>query len=43
MPIKTFLQGDILTANEVNQYLMDQVISVFADTSARDNAFGGAG
>jgi len=43
MPIKTFLQGDILTANELNQYLMDQVISVFADTSARDNAFGGAG
>ena len=43
MPIKTFLQGDILTANEVNQYLMDQVISVFADTSARYNAFGGAG
>lgn len=43
MPIKTFLQGEILTANEVNQYLMDQVVSVFADTSARDNAFGGAG
>lgn len=43
MPIKTFLQGDILTANEVNQYLMDQVVVVFADAAARDNAFGGAG
>ena len=43
MPIKTFLQGDILTANEVNQFLMDQVVVVFADSAARDNAFGGAG
>ena len=43
MPIKTFLQGDILTADEVNQFLMDQVVVVFADTAARDNAFGGAG
>ena len=43
MPIKTFLQGDILTADEVNQFLMDQVVVVFADAAARDNAFGGAG
>ena len=43
MPIKTFLQGDILTADEVNQFLMDQVVVVFADSAARDNAFGGAG
>ena len=43
MPIKTFLQGEVLTANEVNQFLMDQVVVVFADAAARDNAFGGAG
>ena len=43
MPIKKFLQGEVLTADEVNQYLMDQAVTVFADVTARDNAFGGAG
>ena len=43
MPIKKFLQGEVLTADEVNQYLMDQTVTVFADVTARNNAFGGAG
>jgi len=34
---KTFNTGDVLTASEVNGYLM-QGILVFADTAARDAA-----
>jgi len=40
---KLFVSGDVLTAAQVNTYLMDQTIMRFATTTARDNAFGGAG
>lgn len=40
---KLFVSGDILTAAQVNTYLMDQSIMRFATTTARDNAFGGVG
>lgn len=40
---KLFVSGDVLTAAQVNTYLMDQAIMRFATTTARDNAFGGAG
>ena len=40
---KLFVAGDVLTAAEVNTYLQDQVIMVFADATARNNAFGGTG
>lgn len=39
MPIKLFLDGDVLTANEINTYLMDQAVCVFANSGARDAAF----
>lgn len=45
MPItgtKLFVTGDVLTAVDTNQYLM-RGIKVFADTSTRDAAYGGAG
>lgn len=38
--IKLFLSGDVLTASDLNGYLMDQVISVFDNISDRNNAFG---
>lgn len=37
---KLFVSGDVLTAAQVNTYLMDQTIMTFASTSARDAAFG---
>jgi hypothetical protein len=37
---KTFAVGEKLTANNVNTYLMDQTIPVFATTAARDSAIG---
>jgi len=40
---KLFVSGDVLTAAQVNTYLMDQSIMRFATTTARDAAFGGAG
>jgi len=40
---KLFVAGDVLTAAQVNTFLMDQAIMRFATTSARDAAFGGAG
>lgn len=40
---KLFTSGSVLTAAQVNTYLMDQAVMVFASTSARDAAFGGAG
>lgn len=39
MPIKKFFNGDVLTAEEVNTYLMDQSIVVFPNETARDLAF----
>lgn len=38
-----FTSGQVLTAEQVNTYLMDQSIMRFATTAARDAAFGGAG
>ena len=40
---KLFQSGDVLTAAQVNTYLMDQTIMRFATTAARDAAFGGSG
>jgi hypothetical protein len=40
---KLFVSGDVLTAAQVNTFLMDQAVMVFASTAARDAAFGGAG
>jgi hypothetical protein len=39
---KLFASGEILTATNVNQYLM-RGVKVFADAAARDAAYGGAG
>ena len=35
---KTWATGDVLTASDQNTYLMEQVVMVFADSSARDTA-----
>jgi hypothetical protein len=32
---KTFAVGEVLTANNVNTYLMEQAVMVFADAAAR--------
>ena len=40
---KLFVSGDVLTAAQVNTYLMDQSIMRFADVATRTAAFGGAG
>lgn len=40
---KLFTSGSVLTAAQVNTYLMDQTIMRFATTTDRDNAFGGVG
>jgi hypothetical protein len=40
---KLFVSGDVLTAAQVNTYLMDQSVMRFADAAARTAAFGGAG
>ena len=40
---KLFVSGDVLTAAQVNTYLMDQAIMRFADEAARTAAFGGVG
>lgn len=37
---KTFATGDVLTASDVNTYLMQQTVMVFADSSARTTALG---
>ncbi len=41
MPIKLFEDGQILDANDVNTYFMDQALVVFEDSDERDAAFGG--
>ena len=41
--VRLFTAGSILTAQQVNEYLMDQTICVFNDSAARDAAFGGVG
>jgi hypothetical protein len=40
---KLFVSGNVLTAAQVNTYLMDQTIMRFANDAARTAAFGGAG
>jgi len=35
---KTFASGDVLTASDVNTYIMEQQIMVFASSTARDAA-----
>lgn len=40
---KLFTSGSVLTADQVNTYLMDQTIMRFASEAARDAAFGGTG
>ena len=40
---KLFVSGDVLTAAQVNTYLMDQAVMRFADEAARTTAFGGTG
>jgi hypothetical protein len=38
-----FTSGSVLTAAQVNTYLMDQSVMRFASEAARDAAFGGVG
>jgi hypothetical protein len=38
MPKTTFVAGNILTANQVNEFLMDQSVMVFANSAARGSA-----
>jgi hypothetical protein len=38
--VKLFVSGEVARAVEVNEYLMDQVISRFPTVAARDTAFG---
>jgi hypothetical protein len=40
---RLFVAGEVLTAAQVNTFLQDQVIMRFADSAARDVAFGGVG
>ena len=40
---KRFTSGSVLTAAQVNTYLMDQAVMRFADEAARTTAFGGVG
>ena len=39
---RTFVPGEVLTASNVNSYLMDQAVMVFANATARDVALGTA-
>lgn len=41
--IRVFASGEILTAAQVNGFLMDQAVTRFADAATRDASFGGAG
>ena len=40
---KLFTSGAVLTAAQVNTFLMDQAVMRFADEAARTAAFGGVG
>ena len=40
---KLFTSGSVLTAAQVNTYLMDQAVMRFASAAARTAAFGGVG
>ena len=39
---KTWVAGDVLTASQLNTYIQQQTIGVFADATARSTAFGTA-
>ena len=41
MPFKDFVAGDVLTAADVDNFLMRQTIMTFADSAARDTALSG--
>ncbi len=41
MAYKLFASGDVLTASDVNSYIMKQTVMVFADASARTTALSG--
>jgi hypothetical protein len=42
MPRKVFTAGEVLSATDVNTYLMDQMVQTFAGTAARGSAIGTA-
>jgi hypothetical protein len=42
MPRKVFTAGEVLAASDVNNFLMDQTVMVFAGTAARGSAIGSA-
>jgi hypothetical protein len=42
MPRKIFAAGDVLTASDVNTFLMDQSVMTFASSAARASAIGTA-
>jgi len=42
MPRKVFTAGEVLAATDVNNFLMDQTVMVFAGTAARGSAIGTA-
>lgn len=41
--VRLFSAGSQLLASQINTYLMDQTVAYFADSAARDAAFGGVG
>jgi len=38
--VKIFRNGEVLSDDELNGYFMDQVVAIFANATARNNAFG---
>lgn len=38
MPRKVFTAGEVLAASDVNNFLMDQMIMTFTDSTARESA-----
>jgi hypothetical protein len=42
MPRKVFTAGEVLSASDVNEFLMDQMVLTFAGTAARGSAIGTA-
>jgi hypothetical protein len=40
MPRKVFDAGEVLSASDVNSFLMDQMVQTFAGTAARGSAIG---
>jgi hypothetical protein len=42
MPRKVFTAGEVLSASDVNSFLMNQMVQTFAGTAARGSAIGTA-